>query len=323
MTWAPDTWRSRLDSLEGAYSENTIRSYRSDFIQFEAWCTDAGTLPLPASGDLVAQYVTDLSVSHAPASIRRSVAAISRVHQFFDYADPGKSEVVRMAVRRLLRARSQRQKQVAGLRHDLRDRLMNATGAGLVGQRDRALISVGYDTLCRRSELVALRAEDIVKNGDGSGAVLVRRSKADQLGQGRLAYLSHRSIRVLQDWLASAAITEGHVFRAVRGTALSATPMNASVVPRIIKRLAVKAGLATETVARLSGHSFRVGAALDMTEHGIDLVPIMHAGGWKSPDMVVRYTAQISLARSGMALLSNRRPELNPASARGPGPRDR
>jgi hypothetical protein len=27
----------------------------------------------------------------------------------------------------------------------------------------------------------------------------------------------------------------------------------------------------------------RVDAALDMAENGIDLVPIMHAGGWKSP----------------------------------------
>jgi hypothetical protein len=44
-------------------------------------------------------------------------------------------------------------------------------------------------------------------------------------------------------------------------------------------------------------------AALDMAENGVDLVPIMHAGGWKSPNMVVRYTQQISLRKSGMAQL--------------------
>ena len=54
---------------------------------------------------------------------------------------------------------------------------------------------------------------------------------------------------------------------------------------------------------QLSGHSMRVGAAVDMAENGIDLVPIMHAGGWKSPSMVVRYTQQIDLLKSGMARL--------------------
>ena len=43
----------------------------------------------------------------------------------------------------------------------------------------------------------------------------------------------------------------------------------------------------------------RVGAAVDMAENGIDLVPIMHAGGWKSPSMVLRYTQQIVQMRSG------------------------
>jgi hypothetical protein len=47
-------------------------------------------------------------------------------------------------------------------------------------------------------------------------------------------------------------------------------------------------------IALDAADSFRVGAALDMTDHGIDLVPIMHAGGWRSPEMVVRYTQRIS-----------------------------
>jgi hypothetical protein len=78
-------------------------------------------------------------------------------------------------------------------------------------------------------------------------------------------------------------------------------------VTRILKRAAERAGLDAATVCQLSGHSMRVGAALDMVENGIDLVPDMHAGGWKSPGMVLRYTQQISLAKSGMALLHARK----------------
>ena len=47
----------------------------------------------------------------------------------------------------------------------------------------------------------------------------------------------------------------------------------------------------------ISGHSMHVGAAFDTAESGIDLVSIMHDGGWKSPNLVVRYTQQISLQK--------------------------
>lgn len=304
-------WITKLASLGGAYSENTIRSYRSDFAGFEVWCQKQGCSALPAASSAVADYIAALALTHAPASVRRRVAAISRIHQMFDQTDPGKTEDVKMAVRRLLRARGQRQRQAAGLRSNLRDALIDACGAGLIGARNRALISVGYDTLCRRSELAALLAQDVATAADGSGTVLVRRSKADQLGQGRLAYLSPRSVELLRGWLDSAGIGNGPIFRGVRGNAVFGSGLCDYSVNRIIKRMARTAGVAPDLVVRLSGHSFRIGAALDMTEHGIDLVPIMHAGGWKSPEMVVRYTQQINTLRSGMALLHRSRSQAS------------
>lgn len=236
-------WRNELAALAGAYSDNTIRSYTSDFAAFEAWCQEQGCCPLPASAETVADYVAALAATNAPASVRRRVAGISRIHKMFDEADPGRTEAVRMAIRRLWRARGRRQKQAAGLRSNLREALIDATRADLSGVRDRALITVGYDTLCRRSELVALRAEDVTPAGDGSATVLVRRSKADQLGQGRLAYLSPRSVELLFDWLNAADIDGGPIFRGVRGTKVSERPLGGGSVSRIVKRLAGAAGL--------------------------------------------------------------------------------
>ena len=317
MSRIPGThdWRTQLSSLHGAYSADTIRSYRSHFATFEAWCHREGHSPLPASTNLVSRYVAALAKMQTPATVRGHVAAISRIHRMFDYADPGKGETVRIAIRRLLMARGRRQKQVAGLRSELRDALINSAGVGLVGARDRALVSAGYDTLCRRSELVALLVEDITEAEDGSGTVLVRRSKADQLGYGRVAFLSPRSIALLRRWLELAGIDNGPIFRGVRGSKVLPRPLSAQVVTQVVKRAALRAGLAAELVSRLSGHSFRVGAALDMTEHGIDLVPIMHAGGWKSPDMVVRYTQQINARRSGMAVLHDQKLKSHPPSS--------
>jgi site-specific recombinase XerD len=65
-----------------------------------------------------------------------------------------------------------------------------AAGDGIRADRERALLSVGYDTMARRSELVALDVEDFSFFSDGSGRVLIRRSKTDQVGVGSVAYLS-------------------------------------------------------------------------------------------------------------------------------------
>jgi len=42
-------------------------------------------------------------------------------------------------------------------------------------------------------------------------------------------------------------------------------------------------------IGELSGHSFRVGAALDLLDQGIPLERIMLRGGWKSETTTLRY----------------------------------
>ncbi len=60
----------------------------------------------------------------------------------------------------------------------------------LIALRNAALVAVAYDTLLRRTELVPLYIGDPHRGADGSGAVLVRRSKADQEGEGAIKYLA-------------------------------------------------------------------------------------------------------------------------------------
>ncbi len=74
--------------------------------------------------------------------------------------------------------------------------------------RDRALLATAYFTVTRRSELAALRLQDLDRQADGY-AVTVRRGKTDQSGQGRTAgVINSRSIAgadLLDEWLALAA----------------------------------------------------------------------------------------------------------------------
>ena len=72
-----------------------------------------------------------------------------------------------------------------------------------------------------------------------------------------------------------------------------AKPLNrsleASFVKRLITQSAKQAGLPELTIATLSGHSLRVGAAQDLLTMGHDTSAIMRAGGWKSVNILARY----------------------------------
>ena len=60
--------------------------------------------------------------------------------------------------------------------------MVDATDAGLIGARDRALVLLGFAGAFRRSELVGLDIEDCAFGKDGL-TVTLRRSKTDQAGR--------------------------------------------------------------------------------------------------------------------------------------------
>ncbi|MDO8879109.1 MAG: site-specific integrase [Pseudolabrys sp.] len=296
-------WRSCLTRMEGAYAANTIRSYRVDFTIFEAWCAENERTALPASPETVAEFVHAQSKSAAPATVSRRRASIAKIHRLLKLENPVSSEEVNLATRTVFRQKGRRQEQALGLTSALKQQIIGACANDLRGLRDRALFAVGYDTLCRRAELVQLRIDDLTSKRDGSATILVRKSKADQFGHGRLAYLSIEAFAHLQTWISAAAITTGPIFRGTCGPVLMPEALHPYSVARVLKDAARTAGLPKDEIAKLSGHSMRVGAAQDMAAAGIDLGAIMHAGGWKSPDMVMRYIEHMEVGKSGMARL--------------------
>ena len=64
--------------------------------------------------------------------------------------------------------------------------------------------------------------------------------------------------------------------------------LNSGSIGAILNKL--KANLGTEVDHyRFLGHSFRVGAALDLLEAGASLKTIMLRGGWRSQDNAMNY----------------------------------
>lgn len=223
--------RALFSAFAKAASPNTLRAFRSDVLAFDDWCRSRGWPVLPASAQAVADFLAERGrAGRAPASLARYKASIAKFHRLCRLPDPCQDELVRLTLAAHRREVGMAQKQARPLRFrgSVKDPLsdtprginiraaLSACGTALPELRDKALLSVAYDTGLRASELVAVCVEDIQEAVDPSARLLkIKRSKSDQEGEGATAFLSPRSVTALQAWLQQAHISEGPVFRRV------------------------------------------------------------------------------------------------------------
>lgn len=291
-----------LEKIEGAYAPATIRAFRADFNTFIIYCQEHQTTPLPTHPSIVSNYIDSLSDGKfTSAYIRRILVSISTIHKLNRLEDPTKDCDVQLAMRRMHRKLGRSSKQVAAITKDILQKMLLATGQDLRGIRDRALLQVAYDTLCRRSELVDLMAQDIVENVSTAQqkiclSIKLRKSKTDQNGQGKWLHLSELGSAALQEWLIASGISEGPIFRGINRGNKIGEKLACGQIARIYKKIANKAKLNCDTIKSISGHSMRVGAAQDLLREGVSLPNIMNRGRWSKTDTVMRYVEQMAPA---------------------------
>lgn len=293
------------EQAEGAFSPATERAIRADTAVFGTWCREQGLSSLPATEDTLAMFVTAMAATRKPATVRRYASSIAHLHRAAGLPSPTEGNAVRLALKRQAREQGTAQQQAEGLTRRLVDRMLDNPRQDARSLRNKALLAVAYDTMARRSELVALRLEDVMVGSDGHATVTIRRSKTDQEGEGADCYLAPDTMGFVRRWLAAAGITDGLLFRAVLKGGQLGGELGAKEVPRVFKEMATAAGAPPELVARISGHSSRIGAAQDMAASDrISLPAIMQAGRWKAPAMVARYTRRQATRQSGSAKLA-------------------
>jgi len=111
-------------------------------------------------------------------------------------------------------------------------------------------------------------------------------SKTDQFGRGKIISISDDLSALLDEWQSIA--TCGYILRGLTPHDLSLNDkLCHASVNNILKRLQAEAELDIEP--SLSGHSFRVGRALDLLNEGESLPKIMLRGGWSAESTVMRY----------------------------------
>lgn len=289
-----------VKKIDGAYAESTIRAYYADVLDLIRFCESKGTIGLPVSSEDLCSYIAYLTTSsRTSASIRRVIAGVATIHKLNRFQDPTKDPDVLLEMRRMHRKLGRYSKQALGITSDMLEKLLTASEAGNRGSRDRALLLLAYDTLCRRSELVELHIEDIKiieHKGIEKMSVLIRKSKTDQYAVGKRITLSQSTKVAIEEWLERLRKPKsGLLFRGVDRAQKIIGPLCPGQINRIYKRLAKRAHFREEIIEQISGHSFRVGHAQDMVNAGDSLPMIMSKGRWSKTDTVMRYVEHINL----------------------------
>ena len=282
-------WKTHFARLEGAFAASTMRAYFADVEHFENWCLAQDLQPFPIGVADLCRYLQADAVVSSAATVRRRLYSVRKVHRLLRLPDPTSDEDVNIALRKVKRAKPIRPKQAKGLTAAYLDQFLAVQPDTPWGWRNCAMLSLGYDLLTRRSELVALQTDDIVPRGDGTLRVTIRRSKADPFGMGRVTFTSRRTAVHVAKWLEWRGPDIAPLFCGIYQERPSDRALEATFVKRLIKDAARDVGLDPATVDAFSGHSMRVGAAQDLLTRGHDGIAIMRAGGWKSMGVLSRY----------------------------------
>ena len=284
--------------IEAATAESTRRAYRSDWEHFVSWCMERKAEPLPATPELAADYAACLAAQYRVSTIERRLAAISKVHQAAGVEPPTRSLLVRETMKGIRRKVGVAPTRKAAIRVLHLRQWAQGLPDGLQGLRDRALVLLGYAGAFRRSELVGLDVADVEITLEGA-KVILRRSKTDQEGEGQVKAIGYGlhpktcPVKAVQEWLSSAGITAGPIFRAVdRHGHLSEGRLSDKAVGLVVKRLAVSIGLDPEQVG---GHSLRAGFTTDEYHAGTSEALIQSQTGHKSSTVLRQYRREADL----------------------------
>ena len=276
-----------FNSLEGAFAENTIRAYKSDFAHYDQWCRENQVQTDEINEQQMASYIENMGDKLSTATIRRRVASLSRIFKLMGQADPTQATVVILTLKRLHRKLGRLQKQATPLTQDILKKLIATCSKDIVGYRNKVLLRLGYETMRRRSEICSFRFEDIKRLPNQNAALLLRHSKTDQYGDGKLIPISDELFKLIFKWKKVANIDEGYILRAFYKNHHVRNKLNPAAINKILKELQRKARMTD--MEPLTGHSFRVGAAIDMLDQGMPLERIMLRGGWKSENTAMKY----------------------------------
>lgn len=307
------------ERIVAATSENTMRAYArwwdgttktrgtpkpEQGQGFVGWCYVNGRLPLPADEATFGAWINHLcDQGYAPASISQAMAAVRTMHTRAGHDAQPPTRIADLAVKGYRRLRAEAgitgQKMAPPISPtSLRLMLEVCDPTALVGTRDRALLTLGYGLMGRRSELVALHRHHVVRDGDDGLVVTIAQSKTDQDAEGdevavpRGVFEQTDPVAAVESWQEAldSRGAQGRLFRSIDRHGRLGDHLSASVVNDIIKARAQQADL--PNARAYSAHSLRAGALTAALRAGVPLGVAARHGRWSPTSPVVNQYAR-------------------------------
>lgn len=272
----------------------TLRAYRADWVHFTRWCAAQAVASIPATPEVVAAYLRSLT-EFAPATIRRRLAAIGRMHRFNNMAWDVTDTRIRAALAHMLDLPRVSAPAPEVVTPGMLRAMVERCEDGVRGLRDRCLLLFGFAGALRRSELVGLQVEDAVpgrtalvlniREGDGHQPVSLPLS-AEGLPCPAAA---------LAAWQQVAHRQTGPLFRAIsKGGRVGGRALTPYAVTRILQRRALMAEVAPDVVARLSAHALRAGYIMEALRQGMEITALCRHTRYRDPRALRPYECQLA-----------------------------
>ncbi|MDR2244982.1 MAG: site-specific tyrosine recombinase XerD [Burkholderiales bacterium] len=246
--------------LQDGLAAASLNAYRTDLSRFSVWLSQQTSHALLTAerAEIERWLVEQFSAASKTSSISRRLSALRRFYQLLH-------ERGQIATDPTLRIRvpKQTQRLPKNISEEQVEALLNAPDLNTsLGIRDRAMLETLYATGLRVSELVGLKWMQVALD---IGVVRV-------VGKGnkeRMVPLGENAVDSLKRYLEEArpllagGLRNDHVFLTTRRT-----PLTRQAFWALIKRYALRAGIAPET---LSPHVVRHAFATHLLNHGADL----------------------------------------------------
>lgn len=276
------------DYIAAAKASSTRLAYANDLKYYLA---SGGTIP--ATVAQLSKYIADAAATLSPATLARRLVSLHRHHIDAGLTSPVLDPQIRALMQGVRRTVGVKQRQVKAIEvTELLEMVAIAIKQRPIkAARDQALLLLGWAGAMRRSELVALKWEDIAEI-DGGITVLIRRSKVDQEGEGFIKFIPYAlgqrcPVLALRHLQGLTGDKFGWIFRAVdRHEHVSDKPLSTHAVALIIKTLIHRTG---RDPSAYSGHSLRSGFLTAGAVAGFPTYQLMAVSGHRSEQMLLRY----------------------------------
>jgi len=295
-----------LLNLKNSKANNTVRAYKSDFNDFELFCSKNGFKSLPSDPRIVSLYLTHLSIKDAKMStLKRRLVSIGVIHKLKGHYLDTKHPSIIENIMGIKRRKGSIQKSKKPLLINSLKEIINVIDKQKKDEikklRDRTIILIGFSGGFRRNEIVSLDYDDLDFVPEGI-KISIRRSKTDQFGEGlvkALPYFDNTQycpVLSVKKWINISKINIGPLFRRfTKGLNLTENRLTDQTVALLIKEYLKLAGIDSKNY---SGHSLRSGFATSAAESGAEERNIMAMTGHKSTEMVRRYIKEANLFKN-------------------------